>query len=123
MNATNLAMAAYSTSGAHTQNDRATELDAFMRVTRRLKQTDPKKNYGEFVRALHDNRQLWLLLAVDVADNDNGLVEDLRARIFYLAEFTRHHTSRILAGEETAAALVDINTAIMAGLRPQGGVS
>lgn len=123
MNATNLAMAAYSSSSAPIRSDRATEYDVFSRITRRLKTSDPNQNYPDFVEALHDNRQLWTLLAVDVADKDNILDPQLRAQIFYLAEFTQQHTSKILAGKETVSALIDINTAVMGGLSQQGSTT
>lgn len=123
MNALNLARAAYSSTSAPIRNDRATEHDIFLRVTNRLRQSNPKSNHPEFVGALHDNRQLWTLLAVDVVDNDNGLSDGLRAQILYLAEFTRVFTTKVLAGDETHEALIDINTAVMAGLRQQGGAS
>jgi flagellar protein FlaF len=57
------------------------------------------------------------MLAADVAEPDNGLPQELRARIFYLAEFTADHSRKVLRGGETVDALVDINTAMMRGLR------
>ena len=47
-----------------------------------------------------------------------ALPDDLRARIFYLAEFTDQHTRKVLNGRDTAGPLIEINTAIMRGLRP-----
>ena len=68
-------------------------------------------------RALADNQRLWTVFAADLAHPDNAFPSDLRARLFYLAEFTLHHTARVLAGTAQAQALVDINTAVMRGLR------
>jgi len=120
VNATQLAQNAYSSPAAPIKTARGVELDAFSRITRRILETATSKNHAGLVKALHENRQLWTLLAVDVADQNNGLPEDLRARIFYLAEFTQLHTSKVLAGTASADALVDINRAIMSGLRNQG---
>jgi flagellar protein FlaF len=44
----------------------------------------------------------------------------LRAQIFYLAEFTRQHTSKVLRGDAEVTPLIDINTAIMQGLAGHG---
>lgn len=112
---------AYGTTQTSISSSRSIEFDAFARVTHRLRNIDRKKNYAGFVKALHDNRHLWTLLAVDVADAQNGLSEQLRAQIFYLAEFTAQHTSKVMAGEADANVLVEINASIMRGLRPSGG--
>ncbi len=119
MNATSLAKNAYSQSGTPVRTDRGTEYDVFARVTQALRNTSAKTNYPAFAAVLHENRQLWTLLAVDVADANNALPNGLRAQIFYLAEFTLLHTSKVLAGKATVDALVDINTNIMRGLQQQ----
>ena len=75
------------------------------------------------VAALHDNRQLWVTLAVDVADADNALPQDLRASIFFLAQFTEHHSHKVLRGESDVQPLIDVNTAIMRGLRASGNAA
>ncbi len=122
MSAAQMASAAYKTNMAPIRTDRSIELDAFSNVTHRLSKFADRRNFVAFVNALHDNRRLWTLIAADVADSSNGLPGELRARIFYLAEFTDRHTSRILAGDGDVAVLIDINTAIMRGLRQSGGV-
>lgn len=118
LNAPDLARTAYAAPGAPARSWRSTEYDLFARITRRLRDTTDGATDGAAppVRALHDNLQLWTALAADVADEGNGLPRDLRARLFYLAEFTRSHTRRVLNGEAGAGVLVDINTAIMRGL-------
>lgn len=120
MNAQNLAKLAYSQSSTPVRTDRGNEYDTFVRVTRQLKLSDPNANYPEFIRALYENRKLWTALAIDVAGADNKLSQQLRAQIFYLAEFTTEHTSRVIAGGADAVALVDINTSIMRGLFQNG---
>ena len=47
----------------------------------------------------------------------NALPVALRAQLVCLAEFVRKHTLRVLGGQASIAPLVDINTAIMRGLR------
>lgn len=117
MNPTNLARTAYTSTAAPTRTPQGLEIDAFSQITQRLQSTDARRDPGGFVRALHDNRQLWTTLAIDVADAGNQLPRSLRAQIFYLAEFTDHHTSKVLRGIADVAALIDINTSVMRGLR------
>lgn len=118
MNAHLLARTAYSGAAAPTRTDRGTEYDAFARCTRALSAAqDGSGGFPALVRALHDNRRLWTALAADVSGDGNRLPRMLRARIFYLAEFTQAHSRRILDGAAEVSALIDINTAVMRGLR------
>ncbi len=127
MNALDMARTAYSNPGTPVRTGRSTEYDLFARITRRLREAQRQaqalagSSINPLVRALHDNLELWTTLAVDVADDGNGLPRELRARLFYLAEFTRVHTSRVLAGSASAGVLVDINTAVMRGLSTREG--
>lgn len=123
MNALSKAHRAYGAPAAPTRTPRSVEYDAVARVTRRLRTAEAAGpgSFPEMVAALHDNRALWTTFAADVADAANALPPDLRARLFYLAEFTRAHTSRVLARQAGAGPLVEINTAILQGLR--GGVA
>jgi flagellar protein FlaF len=119
VNTTMMARSAYAASANPARTPRGTEYEAFARITARLRAASLAGTPGipALADALHENRRLWTILASDVAESGNGLSPDLRARIFYLAEFTLQHTSRVLAGDGDAAILVDINTAIMGGLR------
>ncbi|MGS4946367.1 flagellar biosynthesis regulator FlaF [Meridianimarinicoccus sp. RP-17] len=114
---------AYEIGNPALRSPRSTEYEAFARVTRALKSAASRDAPGksETIRALHENRRLWTLLAASVADDDNGLPDDLRARLFYLYEFTTVHTRRVLRGEAGIDPLVDVNAAVMAGLRGPGG--
>ncbi len=123
MNIAVLANSAYSDAKTSVMTERSTEYQAFARITHRLTKANSGglEQFNDLVRAISDNRKLWNILAVDVASADNQLPPDLRARIFYLAEFTELHSQKVLAREQDATALIDINTAIMRGLRMEGG--
>jgi len=75
--------------------------------------------FNALASAIHDNRRLWTLLATDVADAANPLPKHLKAQIIYLAQFTLHHSAKVLEGKATVDAMIDVNTAIMRGLRQQ----
>jgi len=120
MNSYAMAQRAYAPTTAPTRSNRSIEYDVIARVTFRLKKAITDGSYPKLLEALHENRKLWRTLAIDVADADNGLPEDLRARIFYLAEFTDHHTHLVIRKQETAVALLEVNTAILRGLKQTG---
>lgn len=119
MNAHTLAQAAYARSDTPTRTARGTEYEIMAKVTHRLRAAAAKgkPGFAALSDAIHKNRQLWTLLAADVADNGNALPRDLRARIFYLAEFTQAHSEKVLARGASVAPLIEINAAIMRGLR------
>ncbi len=108
---------AYSDTAAPVRTGRGLEYDVLARITRRISEADRRGHFPDLVAALHDNSRLWTVFATQVADRDNGLPRDLRARIFYLARFTHHHTPKVLSGAASVAPLVEINTAVMRGLR------
>jgi len=116
VNAFQLARTAYSPVAAPTRSAQSTEYDAFAMVTRGLRSASTP---GEIAKAIYDNRNLWTLLAADVADPQNQLPRSLRAQIFYLSEFTNLHSGKVLTGTSSVDALIDVNSAIMAGLRQQ----
>ena len=123
MNATFQARRAYGAKVAPTRTERGTEYEILARITHRLKSTAARKDthFAEFAEALNDNRRLWQIFATDVASDENKLPKDLRAQIFYLAEFTFVQTRKVLRRQENVSSLIDINTAIMRGLNPRSG--
>lgn len=119
MTASFMAKTAYSSAEQPVRTARDTEYEVFARVTRRLKLATGESDFSSLANAIHENRTLWKRLGADVSLPENGLPQDLRARILYLAEFTRQHSSKILRGMGTVDILVEINTAIMRGLRKE----
>ncbi len=119
MNAQSKAQRAYSAASAPTRTPRNHEYDAVARITHRIRSAEQKgaEGFPGLVEALNENRKLWNIFAVDVADGENRLPRALKAQIFYLAEFTSQHTSKVLARQASVAPLLEINTAILRGLR------
>ena len=122
MNTHNLAHAAYSRPETPVRSQRSIEYDLFARVTKRMTAAWAARagDFAGLVRALHDNTVMWRTLASDVAEPENGLPKALRARLFYLYEFTAQHSPKILEDQASIEVLVDINTAVMRGLRGEG---
>ena len=124
MTSLTLAHGAYARPDAPARSSRAVEYDLFARVTRRLTLAHRARevDFPALVAALHENERLWRTLAIDVADPENALPASLRAQLFYLHEFTTSHSRKVIEGAASAEVLVDINTAIMRGLRGTSGV-
>lgn len=122
MNAIEQARQAYAPNQIATRTDRAVEAQLLGQITARLcqSQSECPPQFPTLAAAINDNRQMWTTLAISVADQDNCLPAALRAQIFYLAEFTDHHSRDVLRGKATVEPLVAINTAIMRGLNGQG---
>ena len=121
MNIIEQARRAYEPKTSALGSARAMEHQLFSEVTRALRNTAAHlpSGFSSFAEAIHANRVVWTHLASQVAESDNGLSKDLRARIFYLAEFTSFHSRKVLKGEADIAPLLEINTAMMRGLNPQ----
>ncbi len=122
MNGLSIAERGYLGSMETTRSERRSEYEIIARITRRLRDAarSQKKDFPAFAEALDVNRQLWQIFAIDVADSNNPLPPDLRARIFYLAEFTETHTRKVLRDKVSVMPLLEVNMAILRGLKPEG---
>ncbi len=125
MNTMNFARTAYGQPRAPVRSPRSLEYDLLARVTQRLRAAweGRKTDFPALAAAVADNRQLWSTLALDVAGTGNGLPPPLRAQLFYLYEFTDQHSRKVLAGTASVEVLVDVNTAVMRGLRGDPGAA
>lgn len=117
------ARAAYARPEAPQRTPRALEYDLLARITQRLTVAwaNRDKSYGGLLSALDENLRLWATLASDVAETENNLPVKLRAQLFYLYEFTLQHSRVIREKQGSVEVLIDINTAVMRGLRGEGG--
>lgn len=118
MNIIHQAHQAYAPKTSVLRTGRSAEHQLFSEVTSRLRTTAEQlpSGFPTFAEAVHANRAVWTHLAAQVADDDNALSESLRARIFYLAEFTSFHSRKVLKGEADISPLIEINVAMMRGL-------
>lgn len=114
---------AYAQREAPTRSLRSVEYDLLAQATRRLRSAWANRDadFPGLVRAVADNQQVWCALASDVALPGNSLPATLKARLFYLYEFTLHHSRAVLDNRASVEVLADINTAVMRGLRGEGG--
>lgn len=125
MHAQSMAQRAYAQSAGPTKTDRRAEYETIARTTHELKAAAERAraDFPGLAGALHRNNRLWTILAADVADRENGLPKDIKARIFFLSEFTKRHSAQVLAGKASVTPLLEINTAILRGLRHGGSAT
>lgn len=121
MNVIEQARQAYAPNQIAVRTTRSVEAQLISQITSRLRRFSkmPTTDFPKFIAAIHDNRRLWTTMAVDVADQGNALPRELRAQIFYLAEFTDHHSQQVIRGHADPSALIDINMAVLKGLNGQ----
>lgn len=119
MNSYSQAQRAYAPTQAPIKTARATEYEVIARISARLKRAIQKNDFPALAEALYENNKLWTTLSVDCLDDNNLLPDDLRARIVYLAEFTRQHSHKVLRKTESAIPLLEINAAILKGLKTE----
>lgn len=122
MSAIQHASMAYRTQAQTVGTARGLEYDILARLTRQLRSAavQAPAGIGPLAAAIHDNRRLWTIFAVEAADDGNPLPGDLRARILSLAEFVRQHGGKVLREGAPVEPLIEINMAVMRGLTSQG---
>jgi len=123
MNSYSMARNAYGTTVTPLRTERGNEYQAFGKVTAALTavQAAGSNEIAALASALDDNRKLWAILRDDVAHDDNELPMELRQQIYALSQFVLNMTPKVLSGAAKIDALIDINTAIMRGLRGDAG--
>jgi flagellar protein FlaF len=112
----------YTRPDAATRTPRSMEYELLARATKALTRawTGRKQDFPGLATALSENLRLWSTLAADVAEPANGLPAALRAQLFYLYQFTSEHSRAVLSDGGSVEVLIDINTAVMRGLRGEG---
>ena len=119
-----MARSAYARPEAPHRTPRSVEYDLLARTTKRLVSAWDNRahSFHGLMAALDENMRLWATLASDVAEAENTLPPKLRAQLFYLYEFTTLHSRAIRDNQGSVEVLIDINTAVMRGLRGDAGV-
>jgi|GEM_PF-1005778 len=104
-------------------SDKHIEIELFSTITARLNthkvssETSDLRLTPDMARDLLENAKLWQILMLDVLSDDNHLDLPLKRSLVSLAEFTQGHTQKVFRGESTIDVLIDVNTAILNGLK------
>lgn len=120
MTAAAIAQSSYRRSSKSTATPRAIECQLLTELTGDLASADKNKaaNRPRYIQALSRNLEFWTMLAIDISREGNKLPSELKSQLFYLFEYTRLHTRKILGGDTqlTTDPLVEINRNILSGL-------
>ena len=75
MNVVEQARQAYAPNQVAVRTTRSVEAQLISKITARLRKLSDatKQDFPNLISAIYENRRLWTTMAVDVADNDNGL--------------------------------------------------
>ena len=116
-----MSLQAYQQAVQRAEGPRDTEYRLFAEVTRALIDAAGASDLKTRVHALDWNRRLWTALATDCSSSDNRLPDQLRASIISLSMFVGRHTSETIRGGGSLDLLIEVNRAIMQGLKPGAG--
>ena len=119
MSAAHFAQQAYKNSQRELASEISIELKVFSQITSRMRAADISVPGGmsKLAEVLTDNMKLWNILFTDLSLSSNEMPDDLKAQIMSLAKFAQAQTLEILAGRAKHDVLVDINQAMMNGMR------
>ncbi|MEP6342140.1 MAG: flagellar biosynthesis regulator FlaF [Maricaulaceae bacterium] len=119
MTAASFAQQAYKNSQRELASEKSIELQVFYQITSRMRAADISETGGmsKLAEALTDNMKLWNILFSDLSLASNKMPDELKAQIMSLAKFTQSQTFEILAGRAKHDVLIDINQAMMNGMR------
>ena len=121
MTASALARHAYNQTTKTTASARSIERQLLARLTTAMvvAEKNRKTDHPGYIHALSKNLEFWTVVAGDVASENNKLPQELRANLFYLFEFTRAHSRKIINGDDAldTEPLIEINQNIIRGLQ------
>ena len=115
-----MSIAAYQNRARDSISPVEVEYQLLGRLTGRLeKSRSDDASPADRAQAVHDNRQFWQSLAIDLSEPTNELPEDLKARLISLAIWVTTYSGKVLREEKTIDALIDVNKSVMTGLSGQ----
>lgn len=110
--------AAYDRVQNTTQNPRQVEYRLLAQVTTALRaakaKPDDRPNY---YNALVWNKKIWDAFLCDLVDDKNQLPKPVRNQLIKLASWVSKHTFKVMDGNGSIDALIDINANMMDGLK------
>ncbi|MEH6525877.1 MAG: flagellar biosynthesis regulator FlaF [Sneathiella sp.] len=112
-----MSVAAYQKVNQNTEDPKQTEYRAFALFTRAMEAVGEQDHVGR-VKAVANNRQLWLTLQRDLSSDDNALPLALKGQLLSIALWVGRYSSQAMRGEAELAPLITVNKQIMEGLKP-----
>lgn len=110
---------AYSSVIRGTEDPREIEYRVLARATALLESASlPHAGPADLPTAIHENRMVWTAFAADLAAPENGWEAAMKARLLSLARWIFAESDRVIRENKPLQALIDVNRAVMAGLKP-----
>jgi len=114
-----MSVAAYQKASQNAESPRQTEYRAFAQFTRAMEEADKEDNAMDRIRAVANNRRLWLTMQTDLLSDENALPDELKGRLLSIAFWVGRYSLQAMKGEASVAPLITVNKQIMEGLKPQ----
>jgi flagellar biosynthesis activator protein FlaF len=112
-----MSVAAYQKANQNTEDPRLTEYRAFALFTRAMEEVGEEDHVGR-VKAVANNRQLWLTLQRDLTSEGNALPLALKGQLLSIAIWVGRYSGKAMRGEADLSPLITVNKQIMEGLKP-----
>ena|SRR5690348_1321955 len=110
--------AAYERISQTTENPRQVEYRLLALVTNALRAAKAKPNDRPgFYNALVWNKKVWDAFMCDLVDDKNKLPKPMRDQLLKLAAWVSKQTFKVMDGNASIDALIDVNANIMDGLK------
>lgn len=111
--------AAYGSVIRGTETPREIEYRVLARATALLESASlPNAGPADLSTAIHENRMVWTAFVADLAAPENGWDVALKGRLLSLARWIFAESDRAVREDKPLQALIDVNRAVMAGLKP-----
>lgn len=111
--------ARYDEIGSPIKDHRSAEAQLLQKLTSMLMattETGTESSFQGLVSAISENQKFWQQIALDLADDENGMPDDLRASLLSLAGFVLRYSSTVLNGNGAVEPLIEINRHVIRGL-------
>lgn len=99
-----------------TDDPRVVEHRMLARVTGMLIKSAQARG-NDLTEACFYNRKLWTIFQADLANPDNVLPDDIKARLISLSIWVQKYTGEVLGGAPVEP-LINVNRTLMEGLMP-----
>jgi flagellar protein FlaF len=113
-----MSISAYRQRKEAAESPRELERRAFTTTIGKLMEAKAKGG-RHLVDACYLNQQLWTALLVDLALPQNGLADDLKARLISIGLWVHRYTPNVMLGKAPIDALITVNRSILEGLSTQ----
>jgi flagellar protein FlaF len=101
----------------HIKTSRDLEYFALLRIVKKLQNSIESNDRKSTIEAIYENNQLWTAFAADLINPGNALPDNIKLGLVAIAIYSIKRGGYVLKDNVDASVLVEINLAIMKGLR------